>query len=106
VDRVDGRDDITRPVRAGQTDSSAAAGDLMDMITPTNGAVLAVLLAADVPYDRWIKFSVPGALLVSIVGLVGIALARRGPELRGSLKYRNGSRRRRALILAIPRRDN
>lgn len=49
---------------------------LMDMITPTNGALLAMLLAADVPYGRWIRFAVPGALLVSIVGLAGIALAR------------------------------
>ena len=47
----------------------------MDMITPTNGALLAVLLAADLPYGRWVKFAVPGALLVSIVGLIGIALA-------------------------------
>jgi uncharacterized ion transporter superfamily protein YfcC len=48
----------------------------MDMITPSNGALLAMLLAADVAYGRWIRFAVPGALLVSIVGLVGIALAR------------------------------
>jgi uncharacterized ion transporter superfamily protein YfcC len=49
---------------------------LMDMITPTNGAVLAVLLAADVPYGRWIRFAIPGVLLVSIVGLIGITVAR------------------------------
>ena len=49
---------------------------LMDMITPSNGALLAMLLAADVAYGCWIRFAVPGALLVSIVGLVGIALAR------------------------------
>ena len=46
------------------------------MIVPTNGALFAVPLAADLPYGRWIRFAVPGALLVSIVGLVGIALAR------------------------------
>jgi uncharacterized ion transporter superfamily protein YfcC len=47
---------------------------LMDMITPTNGALLAMLLGA----SRYggLKFAVPGALLVSIVGLVGIILAR------------------------------
>ena len=43
---------------------------------PTNGALLAVLLAANVSYGRWIRFAVPGALLVSIVGGAGIALAR------------------------------
>ena len=49
---------------------------LMNLISPTNGSLLAMLLAAGVPYDRWIRFAVPGALLVSSVGLVGIALAR------------------------------
>lgn len=48
---------------------------LMDMMTPTNGAFLAMLLAAGVPYRRWMRFAVPGALLVAIVGIVGIALA-------------------------------
>lgn len=50
-------------------------GAMMDMITPTNGALLAMLLAAGVPYGRWLRFAIPGALLVALVGLVGIALA-------------------------------
>ncbi len=49
-------------------------GAMMDMITPTNGALLAMLLAADVPYTRWLRFAVPGALLVSVVGFAAIAL--------------------------------
>ena len=48
---------------------------LMDMITPTNGAVLAMLLGAQVSYARWIRFAIPGALLVSLVGFAGIWLA-------------------------------
>jgi len=48
---------------------------LMDMITPTNGALLAMLLGARVNYGRWLRFVIPGALLVSIVGLIGILLA-------------------------------
>ena len=48
---------------------------LMDMITPTNGALLAILLGAKVSYGRWIRFAIPGALLVSLVGFVGIWLA-------------------------------
>jgi uncharacterized ion transporter superfamily protein YfcC len=48
---------------------------LMDMITPTNGALLAMLLAAGVSYGRWLRFAIPGALLVSLVGLAGILLA-------------------------------
>jgi uncharacterized ion transporter superfamily protein YfcC len=49
---------------------------LMDMLTPTNGALLAMLLGANVTYSRWMKFAIPGAFLVSLVGLAGILLAR------------------------------
>ena len=49
---------------------------LMDMITPTNGALLAMLLGARVSYGRWLRFAVPGAVLVAMVGMVGVALAR------------------------------
>jgi uncharacterized ion transporter superfamily protein YfcC len=48
---------------------------LMDMITPTNGALLAMLLGARVSYGRWMRFAIPGALLVAIVGVVGVLLA-------------------------------
>jgi uncharacterized ion transporter superfamily protein YfcC len=37
--------------------------------------VLAMLLGAKVTYGRWLKFAVPGLLLVAIVGFAGIALA-------------------------------
>jgi uncharacterized ion transporter superfamily protein YfcC len=47
---------------------------LMDVITPTNGALLAMLLKAGVPFGRWIRFAAPGMLLVSLVGFVGIYL--------------------------------
>ena len=48
---------------------------LMDMITPTNGALLAMVLGARVGYDRWLRFAVPGAVLVAVVGVVGIVFA-------------------------------
>jgi uncharacterized ion transporter superfamily protein YfcC len=35
-----------------------------------------MLVAADVSYARWLRFAVPGAIIVSIVGFVGMALAR------------------------------
>ena len=87
VSSVSGQAVLTMPIMAPLADLLGFSRDaaviayqtgagLMDMITPTNGALLAMLLAADVPYGRWIKFAVPGALLVSIVGLAGIALAR------------------------------
>ena len=87
VPSVSGQAVLTMPVMAPLCDLLQISRDagviayqtgagLMELITPTNGAMLAVLLAANVPYGRWIRFAVPGALLVSIVGLVGIALAR------------------------------
>lgn len=48
---------------------------IMDMVTPTNGAMLAMLLAAKVSYGRWLRFAIPGALLVAAVGLVGVILS-------------------------------
>jgi len=87
VPSVSGQAVLTMPVMAPLCDLLRISRDagviayqtgagLMDLITPTNGALLAVLLAADVAYGRWIRFALPGALLVSIVGLIGIALAR------------------------------
>ena len=87
VPSVSGQAVLTMPVMAPLCDLLGISRDagviayqtgagLMNLISPTNGPLLAMLLAADVPYGRWIRFAVPGALLVSIVGLVGIALAR------------------------------
>jgi uncharacterized ion transporter superfamily protein YfcC len=52
-----------------------AGGPPMDLLTPTNGALLAMLLAARVSYPRWLRFAVPGLLLVMLVGLAGMAFA-------------------------------
>lgn len=48
----------------------------MDGLSPTNGALLAMLLHAKVGYGRWLKFAVPGALLTGLAGVVGIVLVR------------------------------
>lgn len=52
-----------------------SGGPIMDMIIPTNGALLAMLLAAGVPYGRWLRFAIPGALCVSLLGLIAMTLA-------------------------------
>ncbi len=52
-----------------------AGAGLMDMITPTNGALLAMLLGAKVGYGRWLRFAIPGAMLVGLVAAVGIVIA-------------------------------
>jgi uncharacterized ion transporter superfamily protein YfcC len=48
---------------------------LMDAITPTNGSLLAILLAARLGYGRWLRFAAPGMLLVALVGVLGVVLA-------------------------------
>jgi uncharacterized ion transporter superfamily protein YfcC len=45
---------------------------LAELMTPTNGALMAVLLAAGVPLGRWLRFAIPGAVLALIVGVLGI----------------------------------
>ena len=45
---------------------------LTELLTPTNGGLMAVLLAAGVPFARWIRFAVVGVLLALIVGVAGI----------------------------------
>jgi uncharacterized ion transporter superfamily protein YfcC len=85
VPSVSGQAVLTMPIMAPLSDLLGISRDsaviayqtgagLMDLITPTNGALLAVLLGAKTSYGRWLKFAVPGAVLVAVVGLVGIAL--------------------------------
>lgn len=45
---------------------------LMEFLTPTNGAMMAVLLAAGTPFGRWVRFAVPAVLLMMLVGMAGI----------------------------------
>jgi uncharacterized ion transporter superfamily protein YfcC len=49
-------------------------GPTMDLLVPTNGALLAMLVAGGVPYTRWLRYAIPGSLLVVLVGLLGIAV--------------------------------
>ncbi len=48
---------------------------LCDMLTPTNGALLAMLAAAGVRYEEWIKFTAPLYLALIALGAVSIAIA-------------------------------
>ena len=47
-------------------------GGLTDLLTPTNGALMAILAAAGVRYDDWLKFTLP--LYLSLVVLGGLAV--------------------------------
>lgn len=86
VPTVSGQAVLTMPIVAPLADLLGFSRDaaviafqtgagLCDMLTPTNGALLAMILGAKITYGRWLRFAVPGALLVAIVGLIGIVLA-------------------------------
>ena len=49
-------------------------GGLLDMITPTNGALLAILAAGGVRYDEWFRFVLPKYLVLIGLGAVAIVL--------------------------------
>jgi uncharacterized ion transporter superfamily protein YfcC len=49
---------------------------LTELITPTNGALMAILLAAGVPFERWLRFAIGGVALAVVVGVAGMLLAR------------------------------
>lgn len=87
VPSVSGQAVLTMPIMAPLSDLLGISRDaaviayqtgagLMDMITPTSGALLAILLTAKVDFGRWLRFAIPGALLVALVGVAGIVLAR------------------------------
>jgi uncharacterized ion transporter superfamily protein YfcC len=48
---------------------------LTELLTPTNGGLMAVLLAAGVSFGRWLKFAAFGVLLALVVGIAAIVVA-------------------------------
>ena len=55
-----------------QADLETGAG-LTELVTPTNGALMAVLLAAGVPFERWIRFVAGGVVIATAIGIAAIA---------------------------------
>jgi uncharacterized ion transporter superfamily protein YfcC len=47
---------------------------LTEALTPTNGALMAILLAAGVPFGRWVRFAIGGLLLALTVGVAAIVV--------------------------------
>ncbi|MFQ5888943.1 MAG: YfcC family protein [Gemmatimonadota bacterium] len=47
---------------------------LCDLITPTNGALLAILAAGGVRYEEWLRFALPKYLLLLALGAVAIVV--------------------------------
>jgi uncharacterized ion transporter superfamily protein YfcC len=50
---------------------------LTELLTPTNGALMAVLLAAGVPYQKWLRFAVVGVAIMLSVGIAGMFVGMR-----------------------------
>lgn len=48
---------------------------LCELVTPTNGSLMAVLAAAGVGFNRWIRFVVPLVLALFLLALVAVAAA-------------------------------
>ncbi len=48
---------------------------LCELITPTNGALMAVLAAAGVPYDQWMRAAIRLVLVLATVGALAIVAA-------------------------------
>jgi uncharacterized ion transporter superfamily protein YfcC len=45
---------------------------LCELLTPTNGALMAIIVAARVKYDEWFKFALPLYLMLILLGAVGV----------------------------------
>ncbi len=48
---------------------------LMDMMTPTNGTILAILAAADIKFNNWIAYIWKSWLLIFAIGLLAVIIA-------------------------------
>lgn len=86
VPSVSGQAVLTMPIMAPLADllgfsrqvavlAYQTGAGLTDAVTPTNGALMAILLAAGVPYGRWLRFVLPGIGLVALVGIAGMMTA-------------------------------
>jgi uncharacterized ion transporter superfamily protein YfcC len=89
VPSVSGHAALTMPVRVPLSDllglsrqvtvlAYQTGAGLMELLAPTNGVLMAVLLAAKVPYQRWIRFALGGWLALTLVGVMGILVAMLG----------------------------
>lgn len=86
VSSVSGQAALTMPIMAPLADllgfsrqlsvlAYQTGAGLMELFTPTNGALMAILLAAGVPFGRWVRFAAGGGLLALLVGIAGIFAA-------------------------------
>lgn len=68
--------DLVHLSRTSTVLSYQAGAGLTELLTPTNGALMAVLLAAGVPFGKWVRFASAGALALVAVAVVAICMVR------------------------------
>lgn len=47
---------------------------LCELLTPTNGALMAMIAAAGVKYEEWLRFALPVVGILALLGLVGLGV--------------------------------
>ncbi len=86
IPSVSGQAILTIPLLAPLADLMGVSRQLMvlsyqygaglaDLIIPTNGAIMAILVAAKVSFGQWIKFSIKVYGIMIILGLIAIYIA-------------------------------
>jgi uncharacterized ion transporter superfamily protein YfcC len=64
--------DLVHVPRLASVMAYQIGGGLMELLTPTNGSMMAILLAAGVPFDRWIRFAFTGVMIVAAIGVAAM----------------------------------
>jgi uncharacterized ion transporter superfamily protein YfcC len=87
VPSVSGQAVLTMPIMAPLADlvglsrqvavvAYQTGAGLTELLTPTNGALMAILLAAGVSFQKWVRFAVPIVAVMVLIGLAGMLLLR------------------------------
>jgi uncharacterized ion transporter superfamily protein YfcC len=83
VPSVSGQAVLTMPILAPLSDligisrqvtilAFQVGAGLCELLTPTNGALMAVIAAASLRYDRWLKFAIPMWIMLTAFGVLAV----------------------------------
>jgi len=83
---VSGQAVLTMPIMAPLSDLIGSSRDaavlayqtgagMSDFLIPTSGSLFAILFGARLTYGRWMRFAIPGSVLVAAVGVIGVIIA-------------------------------
>jgi len=66
--------DLTGISRQATVLAYQTGAGLTEFWTPTNGALMAILLSLKCPFDRWLRFALPAVLVLTLVGILGMMI--------------------------------